>query len=431
MDFNQKFEPKGNKVIHGAGQSPEQFKKYWEAVENYKPLIYMAYNRLNEVREKLLRKLEELQVIDGNLWLQLGLNLKPKGEKEKCKEITEGKYDEEILFLVKSLGEFKNPVFLRLGYECNDPTHSYNSKYFIMAWRYIANIFRKNNISNVAFVWSVCTAFSRDITELMKYYPGDEYVDWFADDLFGVRHFTEKNNPKIITEAFCNEAEKHKKPLMIGESSPAKIGVDKGEESWNMWFKPYFEWIKEHPVIKAFCYINWNWGVDWNQPEWGNCRIEENDYVRKRFVKELSKECYINHEETKKNKQKLNKEIYEDQEEVHDKIYDFIRSTLPKEVTEAYLWGSVVERKFGKYDKKFGFHDGSDIDVIIMIPKEKIPSSWKYLNTEKEWWSLYRGGSIGINGTIHLVDLLVVKEGKEEDTRNRIKEKNWKVERIK
>lgn len=293
MNFNQKFEPDSGKIIHGAGQSLEQFRKYWDAVENNKPLIYMAYNNINEIREKLPRKLKELCSIDKRLWLQLGLNLKPKEEKEKCKEIAQGKYDEEIDFLMKTLNDFKNPVFLRIGYECNDPTHSYNSKDFIEAWIYIVTKFRDAGIDNVAFVWSVCTAFTRSIEELMKYYPGDEYVDWFSDDLFSARHFTEMDNPKIITEDFCVEAEKHKKPLMIGESSPAKTGVDKGEESWGGWFKPYFEWITKHPIIKAFCYINWDWGKDWKQPEWLNGRIEENDIVRKNYVRELSNKKYI------------------------------------------------------------------------------------------------------------------------------------------
>lgn len=130
-------------------------------------------------------------------------------------------------------------------------------------------------------------------------------------------------------------------------------------------------------------------------------------------------------------KQKPEKIIYKNQEEVHYLIVDYLKSTLPKDIIRAYLWGSAVERTFGKYVEKYGSHEGSDIDVIVMIPNEKIPSSWKYLNTEKEWWSLYRGGAIDINGTIHQVDLIVVKEGKEEHARNRIKERNWKVERIK
>jgi hypothetical protein len=79
----------------------------------------------------------------------------------------------------------------------------------------------------------------------------------------------------------------------FGESSPAKTGVDKGIESWDEWFKPYFNWIQIHPNIKAFCYINWDWEKDWKHPEWLNGRIEENELVRKKYVGELSKAKYI------------------------------------------------------------------------------------------------------------------------------------------
>ncbi len=46
MDYKQKFEPKGDKVIHGAGQSLEMFHKYWKAVENYKPAILSDRERI-------------------------------------------------------------------------------------------------------------------------------------------------------------------------------------------------------------------------------------------------------------------------------------------------------------------------------------------------------------------------------------------------
>ncbi len=299
MGFQQKFEPKGCKIIHGAGQSPEQFKKYWDVVGNYKPLIYMEYVRLGEVKEKLLKKIEIMHSISPNLCLQLGFNLKPRNEKEKCKEVSEGHYDDELLSLIKTLKDLKNPVFLRIGYECNDPTHNYNPQHFILSWKYIVDTFRKHHVTNVAMVWSVCTAFNRDLGELMNYYPGNDYVDWFSDDLFGARHFTEKNNLKIITEDFYKESKKHKKPMMIGESSAAGIGVDKGKESWDGWFKPYFQWIHSHPNVKAFCYINWDWGKDWKQPEWGNCRIEENVYVQEKYLQELSRSEYIHNRDMK------------------------------------------------------------------------------------------------------------------------------------
>ena len=293
MDFKEKFEPRGNYVLHGAGQSQEQFKKYWDVMENKKPLIYMEYIRFNEVKEKLIEKLKKMKEISGNLCLQLGLNLKPRNDVEKSREISEGLYDEDLLFLIDELKRLKNPVFLRIGYECNDATHNYDPQGYVAAWKHVVILFRKENVNNVAFVWNCCTAFTRDINELMKYYPGDKYVNWFSDDLFGVKHFTEKNNPNIITQKFLDEALKHKKPVMIGESTPAKIGVNKGEKSWNEWFKPYFKWIEDHPIIKAFCYINWDWGKDWKQPEWLNGRIEEDKEVLKKYLDELSKEKYV------------------------------------------------------------------------------------------------------------------------------------------
>lgn len=120
-------------------------------------------------------------------------------------------------------------------------------------------------------------------------------------------------------------------------------------------------------------------------------------------------------------KQKPKKIVYEDQEKVHSLIVGYLKSTLPKEVIKAYLWGSAVERTFGKYVEKYGSHEGSDIDVIVIIKKEKIPRQWRYLNTEKNWWKLYRGGKIEINKIFHKVDLIVVKEGYEDYLDNRIK----------
>jgi len=34
VDFKQKYEPSGNKVIYGAGQSFESFFEYWKKNEN-------------------------------------------------------------------------------------------------------------------------------------------------------------------------------------------------------------------------------------------------------------------------------------------------------------------------------------------------------------------------------------------------------------
>jgi len=128
---------------------------------------------------------------------------------------------------------------------------------------------------------------------------------------------------------------------------------------------------------------------------------------------------------------KTEKEIYKNQKEVHDQIVDFVKSNLTKDIKEAYLVGSSTTQSFGKYFKKQRYHEGSDIDLVVMVEENKIPKNWKYLGVEKSWWKLYRGGSVKINETIHKADLMVVKPGKESFAHNRMKELGWKPEKIK
>lgn len=286
MSFKQRFEPKGNKLIHGAGQSIEAFTNYWNAVENNKPCIYMTYIKIQHLDEWILKIRKESKQF-SNLVLQIGLNLRINGE-DKTKYISEGKYDNELKKLTEILKELKNPILIRIGYEF-DKKEKYNPKSYILAFRYIVNFFKKKNVKNVASIWCSCPYPGTEPFE--QYYPGDEYVDWFGIDVFGEKLF--KDNAYEPIERFLKMALEHKKPVIIGESSAIKIGIHNGEKIWKEWFKPYFKWIKDHPQIKAFCYINWDWGKDWKQPEWGNCRINENEFVRKKYVKELQKKKYI------------------------------------------------------------------------------------------------------------------------------------------
>ena len=139
----------------------------------------------------------------------------------------------------------------------------------------------------------------------------------------------------------------------------------------------------------------------------------------------------FNYQTTSSHMKKPTKIIYENQEEVHDSILDFVKSKLSENVFEAYLFGSVVTREFGKYSERYGEHDGSDIDVLVMIDKHKVPSGWKNLNTSKKWWDLYSAGRIVINGVKHRADFVVVKTGMEDYARKRINQLEWAIERIK
>tara|TARA_Y100000034_G_C6746049_1_gene331362 strand:- start:282 stop:674 length:393 start_codon:yes stop_codon:yes gene_type:complete len=128
---------------------------------------------------------------------------------------------------------------------------------------------------------------------------------------------------------------------------------------------------------------------------------------------------------------KPKKIIYPNQESIHKKIVNHLKSVLPKEVSEAYLFGSLANKEFGKYESLYNGHEGSDIDVIIIIPHNKIPKQWKNLNISKSWWDLYRGEDITINKTDHKIDYLIVKKGKNHYIKKRSEELNWKIEKIK
>ena len=187
MFFNQKFEPKRG-ILHGAGQSLETFERYAKAIGNL-PSIYMLYIRINEIPEKFPKKLQDMQNFSNKLIPQIGLNLKAREKGSQCAEIIKGTYDKDLNFLINLLKETKNPVFLRIGYEFNNPSHGYNPEEYKKAYTYVVNLIRKNKADNIAFIWCACAVFNKKIEEIMQYYPGDEYVDWFGNDLFNAKDF--------------------------------------------------------------------------------------------------------------------------------------------------------------------------------------------------------------------------------------------------
>ena len=289
MDYKQKFEPRGNRIIHGAGQSFETFSNYWEAIGKYKPLILMRYVKMTNVPRGIRKIKSELKKFPNTI-PQVGLKLVDEGKKDLCSSISKGDYDSELDLLIYAFKQLKKPIFLRIGYEF-DKEGKYNPKNFIKTWKYIVDKFREAGVDNIATVWCACPFNGTELVE--PYYPGDDYVDWFGIDVFYARHITGKYKP---VEDFLDLATKHKKPVMVGETTAAGTGVENGKESWNEWFNPFFKWINEHKQIKAFCYINWDWAKDktWGSPgTWGNCRIEENEIVKQNFIKELKKKKYI------------------------------------------------------------------------------------------------------------------------------------------
>ena len=290
-------------VLHGAGQGEENttFLEYSEVVGKSKPVVYMAYVSLSKTVDELYKKGKymryQLKSVPADVCVQLGVSFNGKTSNgEKVDSLTAlGLYDMRIDTIISIMKSFNRPLYVRIGFECEGKWNGYRPEYYKTVFKKITEKMRQADV-NAATIWCAAggSAGFIPMNQLLSYYPGDEWVDWWGIDVFSANEFT---NPSLAT--FFNTAKEHKKPVMIGETTPRYVGVKEGEKSWEKWYRPFFDMIYNYPQIKAFCYINWDWAYwgekyghkDW--VKWGDCRIEQDDYVMEQYVKELKCDLFI------------------------------------------------------------------------------------------------------------------------------------------
>ena len=186
----------------------------------------------------------------------------------RLQDLIAGKYDWYLDDWIAGMREFKSPVFIRLSHEMDGDWYPYSEGYkkdptrntaadYIAYWKYIVDRFRKAGITNVAWVWCVNgdRAGGRDWPD---YYPGDNYTDWLAIDLYSSR------NPKEVLREFLDLYGKTNKPIMIPEG-----GTGDEQSKWNKsfpgngpWTRELFDTIEATPQIKALCWFEWS--KEWN-----------------------------------------------------------------------------------------------------------------------------------------------------------------------
>jgi hypothetical protein len=293
--YNAKYELR-DQVLHGAGQCEKSFDKYIQTVggETEWPVLYMTYTGVKadfEKQERLINRwsvfLEEyLNKNSKSLNLQIGLSMTTDGNPEESYEdkVAAGEYDQHLKNLANLLKtKIKSPMYIRVGYEFNGWWNGYKPQAYKEAFRRVVEIFRRENVP-AAYVWC-----AYPVKADLSYYPGDDVVDWWGMDLFD-----KEDLDRFETMEFLQKAHQHGKPVMIGESTPRFVGVLDGKESWQSWFVKYFGLIKSQPGIKAFCYINWDWSRYEMWHNWGDARLEMNEYVAQKYREEIQQTLYKN-----------------------------------------------------------------------------------------------------------------------------------------
>jgi hypothetical protein len=283
------LEPQG-KIINGAGQDLASYLNYWNVMHTQnKPLMYMTYLSLREATSDWADGLKaDLMSHPGKFQVpQIGLSMTTDGTPSSHYEqdIAAGLYDKQIEMFIDGLQSMAIPAYVRIGYEFNGVAwNGYVPATYKSAYIRITNMMRARGVE-VATVWDL----SMDgVMNFMDYYPGDEYVDWWGINVFSAAHFGDANAKK-----FMDNAGVHKKPVMIGETTPRYVGVLNGQTSWNQWFSSFFTFIHTYPELKAFSYINWDWSQYPQWTAWGDGRLEKNTVVAGLFANEMDSLKYL------------------------------------------------------------------------------------------------------------------------------------------
>jgi len=171
--------------------------------------------------------------------------------------IAKGNYDFYISEWAKNAKKLEKTFFIRFGHEMNDPyrypwgPQNNKAEDYKAAWKHIVDIFRKEEATNVIWIWSPHPAYKN----YNDYYPGDEYVDWIGTGILNygtVATWSQWWSFKEIFNNFYVETSTYKKPIMISELGCLNVGGDRAA-----WYTDFFSSLKtEYPMVKSILFYH-------------------------------------------------------------------------------------------------------------------------------------------------------------------------------
>jgi len=286
--YHRKLEPEGRIILHGAGQTDDKtFRDYTMLLAQYRPMLYMSYIDLKDDIPSYFDHLHhDINLYSDYLVPQIGLSLNAgNAAGHYDADVASGALDTQLGALCTGLKSLDRPVYLRVGYEFNAPWNGYVPATYIAAFRRISTTLKSCGANGVALVWDYAPENSG--VDPMRFYPGDDVVDWWAINLFAAKDIDSSK-----TSGFLDAAAQHRFPVMIGESTPQFHPVSEGQKGIDAWYQPYFALLHRYPQIKAFSYINWDWRQYPQWATWGDSRIQDDPTVQAFYLKELTDPLY-------------------------------------------------------------------------------------------------------------------------------------------
>lgn len=203
-------------------------------------------------------------------------HLKPLSEREHryLKDIAEGAYDFYIREWAKAAVTWGKPFFLRFAHEMTNHQYPWSdingnrADDYIHAWRHVHSLFDSLGARNVVWVWCPYKAGS------LNYYPGHEYVDWVAIDIFNYGDLLSEDAAAVrwmsfdqLTSPIYDEVSALRKPIMVAEVGSSDMGGSR-----EVWYREMFGQVAtKYTNIKALVLFNdpsdrtsGRWIIDWS-----------------------------------------------------------------------------------------------------------------------------------------------------------------------
>jgi hypothetical protein len=213
-----------------------------------------------------------------------------------CADIMAGKLKAEIDSLMTFLTNESNAtkVFLRVGYEFDNPGFGYNSDPALYTKAYVKIVnscrFWPACRNKVIFVWHSWGAGLPANTTLADFYPGDDVVDWVGVSIFSqfYQHYPSLGSISTLNNVL-DFANFHNKPTMIAESTPFG-GVHVLKDPWRDWYHPVLKTINAYD-IGMWSYIDCDWDSlsMWNGTGFGDSRLAANQTITRLWQKYVLK----------------------------------------------------------------------------------------------------------------------------------------------
>ncbi len=179
-------------------------------------------------------------------------------------DIVNGKYDTMLKKRADDAKALGKQFFVDFAAEMNgdEGWGGHQPATYIAAWRHLHDIFVARGATNVVWVWCPNNEDSPDSPPALKYYPGDQYVDWTGIDGYNWGtsdpDFEWQSFKDVFAGLYPQLAAKGK-PIIIAEMASDEVGGSKAT-----WIDNIVPTLKNnYPLIKAIVWFDVNKERHW------------------------------------------------------------------------------------------------------------------------------------------------------------------------